>query len=150
MPVTSNSLAALLAQDETLAPVLAKAELLVRLQRVLFADLPVDFTRSMIGSIRVSNLKRGVVVLEAPSNAAAARIRLMLPRLIANFSTISPDVNSIRVDVQLPIGRHTRPMHTTNILGDQPVKELEQLTMTLPDSPLREAIASLIRNGRRK
>lgn len=145
-PVPSNSLAAMLARDESLAPVLAKAEQLVRLQRALAAGLPNELTRS----IRVANLKRGVVYLEAPSNAAAARIRLMLPRLIADFRTTFEDINSIRVDVQMPARRETRSAPTPNMLGDQPVKDLEQLASTLPDSPLRTAIESLARNGRRE
>lgn len=145
MPVTSNSLAALLERDETLAPLLCKLDLLATLQRALTPELPRELTRSC----KVANIKRGVVLLEVPGNAAAAKVKQIVPRLLARLQLVSGDVNSIRVSVQFPDGTEPRPARTAKPLGASPVKQLEQLAQSLPDSPLREAIRSLATKGPR-
>ena len=143
-PNDAGSINALLSRDEHLAPLLPKVERLIALQRALTDVVPPQLAHVC----RVTNLKREVLTLEAPSNAAAAKLKQFEPALLAAFCKLSPDVNSIRVDVQLrQLKAADRPYRAVRTLGRNAVSELEQLANRLPASRLRDAMQELARKG---
>lgn len=120
--------------------VMAHARLLIKLARHYQAIAPAHLGQAS----SVANFKSGIVVLHASNGAVAAKLRQMAPSLAGEFSKRGVECNGVQVKVQAiethgesreaqqkPLSRHTG-------------KTLEELGNSLPASPLRSAIESLL------
>lgn len=93
------------------------------------------------------------LVLLAAHGAAAARIRQVVPSLLARLQQRGSPVSAIRVRVQPDVGRdldwdpsrQRKPRHGMSPNG---LASMAELARALPDSPLREAVASLLDHHR--
>lgn len=92
----------------------------------------------------VANVRDGVVIIHAANNATAAKMRLILPRLLASFQANRSDVNGVRIELQFP-------RTPTNGAGRRPARmispsagaQIDACATRLPDSPLKEALLAL-------
>lgn len=136
----SRPLASHLDDDRTLSAITEKARRLAALQRVLAREAPVGMARMCA----VANLRDGVVVIHAANNATAAKMRLILPRLLASFQANRADVNGVRIELQTPRtptnGAGRRP---TRVISASAGAQLDACAAGLPDSPLRQALHNL-------
>lgn len=92
----------------------------------------------------VANLRDGVVVIHAANNATAAKMRLILPRLLASFQANRADVNGVRIELQIPKtptnGAGRRP---ARVISTEAGAQLDACAADLPESPLKEALRLL-------
>lgn len=92
----------------------------------------------------VANLRDGVVIVHAANNATAAKMRLILPRLLAAFQANRTDVNGVRIELQFPRtptnGAGRAPLR---VLSGAAGEQLDACAAQLPDSPLKQALRKL-------
>jgi len=96
-----------------------------------------------------------VLLLLAAHGAAAARVRQVVPTLLARLQERGSPVAAIRVRVQPDINRQgdwdmpaVRKPHTSQ-LGPTGLASMTELAQNLEDSPLREAVQALLARRRR-
>jgi hypothetical protein len=102
-------------------------------------------------SSRVAGFRSGTLVLWADNAAVAAKLKQLTPRLMTALNKQANEITSIRVQVQ-PV-RVTPPAEKKRSLSGLPpqaVEEFAKLCETVPDSPLKAAIATLVAHHRRK
>ena len=134
-----------LARDETLSPLIAKAERLRLLEEKLREIAPAELARTAY----VANLRQDTVIVRVSSSAAAAKLKLVLPRLLAGFQSLVSDVKAVKVDVRFPASAFVDTKRRRKYPLPPPAQALEQLAAELPDSRLRDAVQSLAKKGRR-
>ncbi|NUT15400.1 MAG: hypothetical protein HOQ33_12965, partial [Cupriavidus sp.] len=96
-----------------------------------------------------------VLLLLAAQGAAAARVRQVVPTLLGRLQQRGSPVTSIRVRVQPEVQRHSdwevepvaRP-RTGGRMTPTGLANLDQLARSLPDSPLRDALNTLLSHHR--
>jgi hypothetical protein len=139
-----HSISALLTSDEHLSRIYEKAALLSSLQRALVRTTSVEMARMCA----VANLRGQTVIIHAINNAAAARLRLVIPRLLTALRESSNDVNAVKVEVQIP--RSATNGHAPSKKTMVPASagpSLRGLEEQLPPSRLRSAVSSLARKS---
>ncbi|MFS8085659.1 MAG: DciA family protein [Acidobacteriota bacterium] len=127
--------------DPALAALWDRTRPLRELQK-LFVTLVPPYLRtvSRVGSVTGDELK-----LFADSGAAATRLRLLAPGLLAECRSKGWQFNAIRVSVQVrsrPEPPALSPRKAPDSRGQQ---SLRQLADQLPESPLQAAISRLAR-----
>lgn len=126
-----------------IAALLPQAERLIELRRVYSEVMPQQLSRSS----SIVNYKQESVVIFAENNAIAAKIKLLSPRLINDFSKRGLQVTGIRLEVQ---PRQTPSVETAQKhakLSLTGAASLEALAKRLPDSKLKQALAHLAARG---
>jgi hypothetical protein len=131
----------LLDKDDGARRVAAQAALLLRLRESASLVVP----EALLRSASIANCKQGKVVIFAENNAIAAKLRLFEPRLIDLWARQGVQVSALRVEVQPNRGGSVgRIKHAR--LTPAAERALGELASGLPDdSPLRKAIAELVR-----
>jgi hypothetical protein len=121
-----------------------QAALLLAIRRQLSEVLPDHLQRSCV----IANYKQGVVVVVAGSNAAAAKLRHLAPRMIEVLGKRGLKATGIKVDVQ-PAGSSAMqvPEKKALPLSAGARAALARLECQLPDSPLRHAVRRLASKG---
>lgn len=120
--------------------VMAHARLLIKLARHYQSIAPAHLGQAS----SVANFKSGIVVLHACNGAVAAKLRQMAPSLAVEFSKRGVECNGVHVKVQaIETHGESREAHAKP-LSAQTGKTLETLGNSLPASPLRSAIESLL------
>ncbi|MBE0612639.1 MAG: DUF721 domain-containing protein [Burkholderiales bacterium] len=139
----SKNLRAYLDSAVGIAGLLPQAERLIELRRIYSKLVPQQLLRSS----SIVNYRQGTVVIFADNNAIAAKLRLLSPRLVNDFSKSGAEVTGIRLEVQprpSPVkelaAKHAR-------LGQAGAESLDTLAKRLPDSRLKQALASLAKRG---
>lgn len=139
----SKNLRAYLDSAAGIAALLPQAERLIELRRIYSELVPQQLLRSS----SVVNYKQGNVVIFAENNAVAAKLRLLSPRLLNDFSKRGVQVTGIRLEVQprqepqrAPAPKHAR-------LSEAGAESLEALARRLPDSKLKQALAEMAARG---
>ncbi|MFT3849214.1 MAG: DciA family protein [Propionivibrio sp.] len=120
--------------------VLAHARLLLRLTRLYQTIAPAH----LAASSHVANYKSGTVVIHAASGAVATKLRQFAPTLADGFSRKGIECSGVQVKVQ---ARETGTQSTTSTpkpLSSSASQTLGDLRDTLPNSPLREALDTLL------
>jgi hypothetical protein len=139
-----HSISALLTSDEHLSRIYEKAALLSSMQRALVRTTSAE----MAGMCVVANIRGQTVIIHAIHNAAAARLRLAIPRLLATLRESSIDVNAVKVEVQIPrsaTNGHRQSKKTAVPAAAGPsLRGLEEL---LPPSGLRIAVSALAKKS---
>ncbi|WP_354685543.1 hypothetical protein [Cupriavidus necator] len=96
-----------------------------------------------------------VLLLLAAHGAAAARVRQVVPTLLNRLQQRGSNITAIRVRVQPEVSRHAdwevEPaprQRTSGRMTPTGLANLDQLARSLPDSPLRDALNTLLAHHR--
>jgi len=140
----SRKLHAYLDSAAAIAGLLPQAERLIELRRIYSKLLPQQLLRSS----SIVNYKQQMIVIFAENNAVAAKLRLLSPRLVNDFSKFGVEVTGIRVEVQ----PRPEPLEATTPkrarLSRAGAESLEALANQLPDSKLKQALAQMAARDR--
>jgi len=136
----SKNLHAYLGSAAGIAALLPQAERLIELRRIYSELLPQQLLRSS----SIVNYKHEKVVIFAENNAIAAKLKLLSPRLVDDFSKRGMEVTGIRVEVQ----PRQKPLNALTLkhakLSAAGAESLEDLAKRLPDSRLRQALSEMV------
>ncbi len=120
--------------------VLAHAKLLIKLARLYQRIVPAH-----LGQVsRLANYKTGIIVILADSGAVAAKLKQMAPTLATRLREGGVECNGVEVKVQAFKTDRQSSTSTMKPLSMNASRNLEGLRDALPDSPLREALVTLL------
>lgn len=141
-----NSLEDFLEAADGAGKVMAHARLLVRLTQIYRKIVPAH----LLPASTLANYKSGIIVILATNSAVATKLRQMAPTLADGFSKQGVECSGVQVKVQaVETGAQSRTS-TQKPLSGPSSRTLESLRDSLPDSPLREAVATLLARAPRK
>ena len=136
----SKNLRAYLDSNAGIAALLPQAERLIELRRIYSELVPQQLLRSS----SIVNYKQENVVIFAENNAIAAKLKLLSPRLVNDFSKRGVQVTGIRLEVQPrqePQKEQIRKQAKLSVAG---AESLEALAKRLPDSRLKQAVTEMV------
>jgi hypothetical protein len=114
---------------------------LVRLQAILAGELPPNLAESC----GVANLKEDELVIHARGGAVAARLKQMLPSLMAAYARQGVLLAGIKVRVEVRNPEAPRPVVTHRPVSARTRGSLAELATALPaDSPLARALRRFV------
>jgi hypothetical protein len=137
----AKNLRAYLDSATGIAALLPQAERLIELRRIYAKIIPQQLLRSS----SIVNYKQEKVVIFAENNAIAAKIKLLSPRLVSDFSKRGMQVTGIRLEVQPQPSRQRDPVEKHAILSPAGAESIEALAKRLPDSKLKRTLTELAR-----
>jgi hypothetical protein len=143
--VHSQVIGSLIASLSDLKAIHMRASRLAALQQVYYMAIPEELAKRS----RVADERSGTLVVAAQTSAVAAKLRQLLPRIVAEFVKWEPEVTAIRVEVQVSAERPPEPRAARPRMTAQALQSFAQLRDALPESPLREALARLVERGSR-
>lgn len=135
-----NQLENYLEAAEGASKVLAHARLLVKLARLYSELAPTHLGQASC----VANYKAGTIIIHAASSAIAAKLRHMAPTLANEFSKRGAECNEVQIKVQAREIQSQSRTSTQKPLSTRTSRELGCLAGSLPASPLRSALESLL------
>ena len=135
----SKNLRAYLDSATGIAALLPQAERLIELRRIYAKIIPQQLLRSS----SIVNYKQGKVVIFAENNAIAAKIKLLSPRLVNDFSKRGLEVTGIRLEVQPQQSPQKDAPQKHAVLSPAGAESLAALARRLPDSKLKQALRDL-------
>jgi len=135
-----KSLESYLETAEGAGQVLAHARLLIKLTRLYQEVAPPHLGRSS----HLANYKSGTVVIHAFNGAVAAKLRQLAPTLTRGFSQKGIECNEVQIKVQADETIKQSTTSTQKPLSARTSQELEGLRDSLPESPLRAALETLL------
>jgi hypothetical protein len=136
----SKNLRAYLDSAAGIAALLPQAERLIELRRIYSELVPQQLLRCS----SIVNYKQENVVIFAENNAIAAKLKLLSPRLVNDFSKRGVQVTGIRLQVQPrqePRKEQIRKQAKLSLAG---AESLEALAKRLPDSRLKQAVTEMV------
>ena len=138
MPLTTFG--ALFGTTETLKALKARVKRLTELQSLYVRTAP----RELAGSSRVKGCRAGTLFVFADNAAVAAKLKQLAPRLLAAIRENEPEINQIRIEVQVGgregvSGAKTRKKP----LSEATVRRFDELAEAIPDGALKAAISRL-------
>ena len=119
------------------------ADELAQMQQVFMKIAPPQLTqRSTLGAFVEGDLS-----IYAPNGAIAAKLKQMLPSLLLKFRARGYEVTAIRIAVQANYNSITDTERAVKKLeiGQAGLESLSNLVSVLPASPLRTAVAELLK-----
>ena len=136
----SKNLRAYLDSAAGIAALLPQAERLIELRRIYSELVPQQLLRCS----SIVNYKQENVVIFAENNAIAAKLKLLSPRLVSDFSKRGVQVTGIRLQVQ-PRQESRKPLTPKQAkLSAAGAESLEALAKRLPDSRLKQAVTEMV------
>ena len=135
-----NSLKTYLEAADGAGKVLAHARLLIKLTHLYQEIAPTHLGQAS----HLANYKSGIVVIHAVNAAVAAKLRQLAPTLAAGFSNRGTECNGVQVKVQARESGTQSSTSTPKPLSSRTSRELEELRDSLPGSPLRAALETLL------
>jgi hypothetical protein len=121
-----------------------QAALLLAIRQQLSEVLPDNLWRSCV----IANYKQGVVVVVVGTNATAAKLRHLEPRIIETLGKRGLKATGIKVDVQPGRRFATQvPEKKALLLSSTARAALARLGRRLPDGRLRRAVRALASRG---
>ena len=135
----SKNIRAYLDSATGIAALLPQAERLIELRRIYSELVPQQLLRSS----SIVNYKAQIVVIFAENNAVAAKLKLLSPRLVNDFSRRGVQVTGIRVEVQPRQEAQKAPPPKHALLSAAGADSLGALAKSLPDSKLKQAVTEL-------
>ncbi len=135
----SKNLRTYLDSTAGIAALLPQAERLIELRRIYNEIVPQQLSRSS----SIVNYKQQTVVIFAENNAIAAKLKLLSPRLINDFSNRGVEVTGIRLEVQPRETPKKEPVQKHARLSAAGAESLAALANSLPDSKLKQALTDL-------
>ena len=136
----SKNLRAYLDSTAGIAALLPQAERLIELRRI-YSEL---VSQQLLQSSSIVNYKRQTVIIFAENNAIAAKLKLLSPRLVNDFSKGGVEVTGIRLEVQPRQEPRKAPPPKQAKLSAAGAASLEALAKRLPDSRLRQAVTEMV------
>ncbi|MBV8466252.1 MAG: DUF721 domain-containing protein [Burkholderiales bacterium] len=131
------------------SPELAKLQKLASSQRQLDRLWQAALPPEMTGRTRVVGVDRDCFVVSTRSPAILAKLRQMESRLVERLNEGGLKVISIRCRIQVETLPHERKIPKRNPeLSAAALDTLAEAAETLPDSPLREALANMVAKRR--
>ena len=127
-----------------IAGLLPQAERLIELRRIYSKLVPQQLWRSS----SIVNYKQQKVVIFADNNAIAAKLRLLSPRLVNDFSKCGVEVTGIRLEVQPRRDAPATGSPKRASLSLAGAESLRALAGRLPDSNLKRALVEMAARGR--
>ena len=141
----TQRLSALLAGG-TLATLCDESRRMRELQRVFFDSAPPPLARVT----RVKALRAGTLYLSADNGAVAAKLRQLAPRLLTAIRERVPEINGIRVEVQvIATADELRKNTRKTALSIETIENFEKLAAAMQDCDLKSALGALARRHRR-
>jgi hypothetical protein len=141
-----KSLESFLENADGAGQVLAHARLLNKLEHLYQVIAPAHLGRSS----HLANFKSGIVVIHAASGAVAAKLRQLAPTLTNGFRLRGIECNDVQIKVQAEEKVKQSMASTQKPLSSRASHELEGLRDSLPASPLRAALESLLARAPRQ
>ena len=141
----NHSLESYLDAADGAGKVLAHARLLMKLTQLYHEIAPAHLGQAS----DLANYKSGIVVIHAASGAVAAKLRQLAPTLADGFSKRGVECNGVQIKVQ---ARKTSTQSTTSTKKPLTLRTshtLEGLRDSLPSSPLRAALETLLSRSAR-
>jgi hypothetical protein len=135
----SKNLRAYLDSAAGIAALLPQAERLIELRRIYREIMPQQLLRSS----SIVNYKQETVVIYAENNAIAAKIKLLSPRLVNDFSKRGMQVTGIRAEVQPRETLRGPAAEKHAKLSAAGAESLEALAERLPDSKLKQTLTEM-------
>ena len=135
-----KSLESYLETAEGAGKVLAHARLLIKLTRLYQEIAPPHLGQAS----HLANYKSGIVVIHAASGAVAAKLRQLAPTLAGGFSKRGVECSDVQIKVQADETGKQSTTSTQKPLSARTSLELEGLRDSLPESPLRAALDTLL------
>jgi len=140
-----NSLETYLEAADGAASVLAHARMLIKLARLYQEIAPPHLGQAS----SLVNYKSGIVIIHAASGAVATKLRQLAPTLATGFCKRGVECNGVQIKVQAPETGKQSTTSTPKPLSLQAAEELAGLRDSLPESPLRAALQSLLERSAR-
>ncbi len=131
--------------SDGIGPLMPQAAALLTVRKALCGALPDHLLRS----VAIANYRQGKVVLLAASNAVAARVRLVEPRMLEILSGCGVNVTGMTVEVQpgrLPVAAPTA--RTARRLPAPAARALARASGQLREGTLRRIVRNLAAKGR--
>jgi hypothetical protein len=122
-----------------IAALLPQAERLIELRRIYSELVPQQLLRCS----SIVNYKQGNVVIFAENNAIAAKLKLLSPRLVNDFSRRGVQITGIRLQVQPRQEPGMAPAAKQAKLSAAGSESLDALAKRLPDSRLKQIVAEM-------
>ena len=141
----NNSLESYLDAAEGAGKVLAHARLLMKLTALYQEIAPAHLGQAS----SLANFKSGIIVIHAASGAVAAKLRQLAPTLADGFSRRGVECNGVQIKVQARKTAAQSTTSTTKPLTLRTSHTLEGLRDSLPSSPLRAALETLLSRSAR-
>ena len=126
--------------------IMAHARLLVKLARIYQEIAPAHLSQAS----SLANFKSGIVVVHAVSGAVAAKLRQLGPTLADGFCKRGIECSDVQVKVQARKMVAQSMSSTKKPLTPGASRSLEGLRDSLPSSPLRAALATLLERSARQ
>lgn len=133
----------LVAENETIAPMLRQLGIISRLQKTYADTVPT----SLNDMSRIAAVEGSTIIVAAANGHAATILKQMLPRLLQQFrenQMQEQEVTAIRVIVQptMTPGYGELPSRAIKTEGGEPMPEkaIEYLVDSLADSPLKDTM----------
>jgi len=136
----SKNIRAYLDSAAGIAGLLPQAERLIELRRIYREIVP----QQLLQSSSIVNYKQEKVVIFAENNAIAAKLRLLSPRLVNDFSKRGVQVTGIRLEVQPRQEPRKEPTAKQARLSLAATECLQTLAKRLPDSRLKQAVTEMV------
>ena len=131
----------ILGAENALGDLAAAARRVEQLQRIYLEAVPAALGRAS----RVGWARAGVVSVIASNGAVAAKLRQLAPRVLDRFGRHGHEFNSMRIEVQVEAASAMRPAAAGKRLSPQAAQAIERAVQSVPQSPLRAALARLAR-----
>ena len=141
----THSLESYLEASDGAGKVMAHARLLIKLTQLYQEIAP----RHLGQARSLANYKSGIIVIHAASGAVAAKLRQLGPTLADGFRMKGVECNGVQIKVQAPKTGTQSTTSTNKPLSLQAGRTLEGLRDSLPESPLRAALETLLARAAR-
>ncbi len=107
---------------------------------------------TLFANCRAMQIREGQLQVAVPNAALATRLRQMLPKLQEGLREKGWPLEGIRLKVQLMPAEPQRPVHkpVTHDLPRDAVSSFAALAASLEDSPLKDALHSLVTRRQRR
>lgn len=123
-----------------------KAQRLLRLQQFFFDAIPPALAQAS----RVKNYREGTLFILTGSAAVAAKLRQLAPRLLVFIQQQDSQVTGIQISVQVMKSQNNVRMQSKKeMLSIDSIEKFKILSEEVPDSPLKSALANLVRRHSR-
>jgi len=141
--VVSQRLNSFLSASPELRELTLKARQLAALQLRYQQTAPPTLARAS----HVIGLERQLLTLGADNSAIAAKLRQLAPQLLSQLQENGVEVTGILVKVQVaqPTATHDHSSHT---LGKTSRQQIADLALTMPDTPLKQALQRLLKHSK--
>lgn len=133
----------LFGSSQELRQLASNAKQLMTLQRLVEQALPATLRRAS----HAMRLEQQTLTIAAHHGAAAAKIKQMAPVIQKHLHENGYEVTLIQVLVQVS-QLVPPPRSTHHVLGSAGKQQLSRFADTLPDSPLKQALRSLVERSR--